>query len=350
MEKIKKDNIITAISVHSSRVSACISALSKEEGLLVTGLGKSEGRLLGGKGVLDIDVLSRAIRKALRMAREESGSEGQKAFISVSGGNIFSEKSRGIAKLNLRGEEITDKNIKDALKVANTMPINIEKEIIHSIPQDFVVDGQSDIENPVGLYGVKLEIEALLVMAHVPFLQNIVKAMNLAGIDMEDIVFSGIASSKCLLSAETEKKGVILLEIDNSYTSGCLFYDNLLRGTAVVEKSVIQDGVLEELKSKLDKIRRDKTVSKIYLTGGGFIHEDFVEKVNLIFGIPSETSYVRNAKGRARDIKNTSHLTSIGLALYGAERRLEGLTRRKGRPRILQKISRSVGDFISDYF
>ncbi len=350
MEKMKKNDIIAAFSIHSSRVSACISVPGEDGTPLITGLGKSEGKLLGAKGVLNIDVLSRAIRESLAAAQEEAGVEPRKALVSVSGGNINSEKSRGIVKLSQRGEEVSDRNISDALKIANTIPMNTEKEIVHSIPQNFILDGQRGIEDPIGLYAVKLEIEALLVTAHLPFLQNIVKALNLAGLDLEDIAFSGIASSKCLLSRETESKGILLMEIDNSYTASSLFFGNVLRGLAVEERSVIKNGVLEALRSKIDRMRGDKTLSRIFLTGGGYIHEDFIEKVNTVFGIPSEAAYVRNVKGSARDINNASHLASMGLALYGMERRRENSKGRKMGPGIIRRISRSLGDFINEYF
>jgi len=350
MEKVKKSDIITALSIHSSRVSACISAPGEDGDPHIAGLGKSEGKLLGEKGVLSIDRLSGVIREALARAREEAKTEPRKVLVCVSGGNINSEKSRGIVKLSQRGEEISERNIKDALKIANTIPINMEKEIIHSIPQSFILDGQKGIEDPVGLFGVKLELEALLVTAHLPFLQNIVKAVNLAGLDLEDVAFSGIASSKCLLSGDTEKKGIILMEIDNHYTACSLFFGNVLRGVAVEEKSAIKEGALEALRGKLDKMRGDKTISRIFLTGGGYIHEDFIEKVNTIFGIPSEMAYVRNVKGSARDIRNTFHLTSMGLALYGLERRRESSAGKRRGSRIIRKISKSIGDFINEYF
>ena len=152
MEKVKKADIVAAISIYSSRVSACIATLDKEAYPNIAGLGKSEGKLTGAKGVLDIDALSKAVRDSLKMAQEEAGVECSRALISISGANIESEKSKGMVKLGQRSEEISDKNVREVLKVAGTIPLDVEREIIHSIPQDFVVDGQSNIKNPVGLY------------------------------------------------------------------------------------------------------------------------------------------------------------------------------------------------------
>lgn len=350
MEKIGKADIVTALSVYSSRVSASIATLDEESRPNIMGLGKSEGRLLGKKGVLDIDALSRAIRDSLSMAQEEAKLRSPRALVSISGGSVKGQKSRGMVKLSQRGEEITEKKIREVLKVANTVPMNIEREIMHSIPQDFIIDGQNNVRNPVGLYGVKLEVEALLITAHLPFLQNIVKSLNLAGIELEDIVFSGIAASHCLLFPQgLEEKGALLMEIDNNFTVLSVFFDSVLRGIDVDEKSVITDGVLEEFRGKIDKIRGNKPVSKVLLSGGGYIHEDFIEKVDAVFGIPSQVAYARNIRGSAKDINNPAHLTSMGLACYGLQRRKDSI--RKGNNfGLLHKLSKRVGEFIEEYF
>ena len=260
------------------------------------------------------------------------------------------EKARGMVRLSHRGEEISNKNIKDALKTAEIIPLNVAREIIHSVPQNFIVDGQKNIKNPVGLYGVKLEVETLLITSHLPFLQNIIKSLSLAGVELEDIIFSGIATSKSLLSQATEGKGIILLEIDNNFTSASFFFDNVLNGIDIQEESVISDGVLKSLKENVDKIRGEKPISKILLAGGGYIHEDFIEKVDSIFGIPSETAYLKGLKGTARDMNNPAHLTSAGLALYGLERRREDSIYKRVGSRLLNKVTKRVGNFLNEYF
>lgn len=350
MEKVNKGDIIQAISIYSSMVSSCIATLDDGANPNIVGLGKSEGRLLGGKGVLDIDTLSRAIRDSLSIAQEESSLVYPKAFVSISGGSIKSEKSRGMVKLGQRGEEISERGVREVLKVANALPIDIEREIIHSIPQDFIIDGQNNVKNPVGLYGVKLEVDALLITAHLPFLQNIIKSLNLSGIELEDIVFSGVAASHSLLSPqENEQKGIVLIEIDNNFTALSVFFDNVLIGVGIEEKSIITDGVLERLKAKVDKIRGNKPISKILLAGGGYVHEDFIEKVDSIFGIPSQMAYTRNVRGSAKEMNNPAHLTSIGLALYGLQNRRDSIGKGNNLG-LLHKISRRVGEFINEYF
>lgn len=348
MEKLKKD-VLTAFAIGSSHVSACIAMLDKDRGASIIGLGKSEGKLIGKKGVLEIDALTRAMRDSLKTAQEEADISCPKALVSISGGSINIKKSTGMIKIGQKGGEISDKNVRDAIRVAEAIPIAIEREIIHSIPQDFIIDDQEGVKNPVGLYGVKLEVKSLLIAAHFPFLQNITKCLNLAGVELDDIVFSGIASSKSLLSEETEGKGVILIEIDNNFTTLSVFFDNVLRGVDIHQKSVIANGVLEVLKKKVDEIRSNKPISKIILAGGAYVHEDFIEKVDSIFGIPSQMGYLQDIRGSARDIYNPAHLSSVGLALYGLERRANMGSKRQSFG-LLHKARRRVSDFLEEYF
>jgi len=351
MEKVKKDDIVTALAVYSSRVSACIAVLDKENRPNIAGLGKSEGKLMGAKGIFDIDALSKAIRDALKAAQEEAKLECPRTFVSISGGNIGSENARGMINLGQRGEEISEKNVIGVLKMADTIPLNIEREIIHSVPQDFAVDGQHGIENPVGLYGVKLEAETLLVTIHIPFLQNVIKCLNLAGIELEDVVFSGIAASKSLLSHEDAKgKGALLIEIDDNFTAASVFFDGTLKGLDIRQRSVIAEGTLETLKEKINKIRGNRPISKIILAGGSFIHEDFIEKVDSIFGIPSHMAYARDIKGSAGDINNPANLTAIGATLYGFEERKKGLSAKKDGVGLLSKTTKKINDFLNEYF
>ncbi|MBN1872100.1 MAG: hypothetical protein JW800_05950, partial [Candidatus Omnitrophica bacterium] len=169
MEKVKAKDSVTSISIHSSRVAACVVALDEDNKPFVLGVGKADGKLLGGKGILNIDALSKAMMEALSIAQSESGCRSHKVVASIAGGSVESELSRGIVKLSSKGEEIKPKHVKSALKIADAIPVDRVKDIVHSIPQNFIVDGQPDIQNPIGLHGVKVEIETLLITAHTPF-------------------------------------------------------------------------------------------------------------------------------------------------------------------------------------
>jgi len=349
MEKINKKNAVAALSVYSSRVSACVAVLGEDGLANVIGLGKSEGKFMGSTGILDIDALSGALRDSLKIAQEESGTDLSRVLVGVTGGSIGSEKSRGMVRLSHKSEEITQRRIREVMKVADVIPAGIEKSVIHSIPQHFTVDGQGGIKNPTGLYGVKLEAETLLITAPVPFLQNTVKCLNMAGLDAEDIVFSGIAASRCLLSGQGGEGGVVLMEIDNNFTVLSIFFDGTLIAVDVYGKSVISDGAIEVLKKKIDKIRGGRPVSRVILAGGSYVHEDFIEKMEAVFGVPSQAAYARNIRGSAKDINNPANITSIGLAVYGLMRKKENMARRKGGG-LLGEATRKVGDFLSEYF
>lgn len=350
MEKLNNGNMVAALSIGSSRVSACIAKIDAGGGADIAGLGKAEGRLMGKKGVLDADAMSSAMRASLKTAEVEAGIEATKAFISISGANIISEKGRGMVKLGKKGEEIFSRHVKSALRVAEAMPLSMEREIIHSIPQSFAVDGQNGIKNPAGLYGVKLEVEALVIAVDIPFLQNIIKCLNMAGIELEDAVFSGIATARCVLPKEGEAGGIVLIEADNSFTALSIFFDNVLRGVDVYDKNIFQEGALEYLRDATDRMRGTKPVSKIIITGSALLPEEIIERLETVFMVPSQIAYPRRIKGTAKDINNPAHITSMGLAMYGADRKSAVLPAVGSKLGVFNRLAGRLKALFNDYF
>lgn len=350
MEKINKENIVTALNIGSTRVSACVAKRDAAGTVSIVGMGRAEGKLMGKKGVLDIDTMSSAIRVSLKMAEVESGVETARAFVSISGANITSEKGRGMVKLGKKGEEIFNRHVKSALRVAEAVPISMEKEIIHSISQNFTVDGQSGIKNPIGLYGVKLEVEALIIAADVPFLQNVIKCLNIAGVELEDVVFSGIATARCVFPKELETGGIVLIEADSNFTSLSIFFDNVLRGIDVYDKNIFQEGALEYLRDITDSMRGARPISKIIITGSSFLPEEIIERLETVFRVPSQIGYPRNIKGSAKDINNPIYMTSIGLAVYGLEKRLAALPGAGSKLGFFHKMIGNLKALFTEYF
>lgn len=350
MEKIDKENITAALSIGSSRVSACIVRIDAAGTPSIIGLGKAEGKLMGKKGVLDVDIMSSAMRSSLEMAEVEAGIAAARVFVSISGANIASEKGRGMIKLGKKGEEIFDRHVRSALKVAEAMPLGMEKEIIHSIPQSFAVDGQNGIKNPIGLYGVKLELEALVIAVDVPFLQNIIKCLNIAGVELEDAVFSGIAAARCVFLKETGPGGIVLIEADASFTALSIFFDGVLRGVDVYDKNIFQEGALEYLRDAADRLRGTRPVSRIIITGNSFLPEEIIERLETVFRVPSQIGYPRHIKGTAKEINNPAYITSIGLAMYGADKKFAVLSTAGSKPGFFNRIAGRLKAMFNDYF
>ncbi|MDD5681570.1 MAG: hypothetical protein PHI59_10075 [Candidatus Omnitrophica bacterium] len=347
---MNKENTVMALNIGSSRISVCIANTDAAGAVNIIGLGRAEGRLMGKKGVLDVDAMSSAMRVSLKMAEVEAGTEITRAFISISGANITSEKGRGMVKLGKKGEEIFNRHVKSALRVAEAVPISLEKEIIHSIPQTFAVDGQNGIKNPIGLYGVKLEVEALIIAADVPFLQNIIKCLNMAGIELEDVVFSGIATAKCVFPKEPETGGIVLIEADSNFTALSIFFDNILKGVDVYGGNIFQAGALEYLRDVTDRIRGTRPISKIIITGSSFLPEEIIERLEAAFRVPSQIGYPRNIKGTAKDINNPIYMTSMGLAIYGLEKRLVAQPRMGSKLGFFHKMVGRLKSLFTEYF
>lgn len=350
MEKMNRENIITAVNAGSSRITACIANIESDGSIAVMGLGKADGRFMGNKGVLDIDVLSNAMRYALKAAEQEAGLEITRAFAGISGANITSEKSRGMVRLGKRGEEILSRHVKGALRIAEAVPLGMEKEIIHSIPQSFVVDGQGGIKNPLGLCGVKMEVEALLITIDMPFLQNIIKCLNIAGVELEDAVFSGIATAACVFPGKEEPGCAILIEADNNFTSLSVFFDDILRGVDVCGVNILQASAMELLRESAGGICGSRRVSKIIITGSSFLSEEVIERLEAAFKAPVEIGYSRNIKGTARDINNPAYITAMGLAIYGAGKRLADAPAFNSGAGIFKKITGRLKALFTEYF
>jgi len=339
---------VSALALNSNRISASVVRLNEDGEPFVTGLGKFEGRIMGSSGVLDIDRMARGMKTALSKAFEESGDEPKQLLLGVSGASVSCETARGIVKIGNKNGEITKTHLREVMKIAEMLPVDRARQILHSIPQDFILDGQDGIANPLGLAGMKLETETLLVTAYAPFIQNVTKALNLAGKEARDIIFSVFAVSDSVFERQDKPKGVALLEIDDAFTSVSFFYGNLLRGLKVERSSAISEGALERLSKGLDKMRGGRAVSEIILLGGSYVHEDFVEKVNRVFGIPSRMAYLRQVKGSAKDISSPAHIPSISLCLYGlVSSSPDSDIIRQG---LLGRARRRLGEFIEEYF
>lgn len=347
---MNKENIITAMNVGSSRITVCIANIQYDGSIAVIGLGKADGKFMGNKGVLNIDVLSNAMQYALTTAEQEAGFEVAQAFVSISGANITSEKSKGMIRLGKRSEEIFNRHIRNVLRVAEAVPLGLEKEIIHSIPQSFVVDGQDGIKNPLGLYGVKMEVDALLVAADMPFLQNIIKCLNIAGVELEDAVFSGIATAACVFPKEEDPGCVILLEADNSFTSLSVFFNDVLRGIDVCGANILHTSAMESLVKSAGKICGPMPVSKIIITGSSFPSDDIIERLEAAFGVGAEIGYPRTIRGSARDINNPAYITAMGLAIYGAEKRLAEMPIAGPNGSIFNKAVNRLKTLFAEYF
>ncbi|MAF81155.1 cell division protein FtsA [bacterium] len=187
------------------------------------------------KGVItDVEAAVSSIGRALDVAERMAGVPIEHAYVSINGSHIMSQNSRGVIAVSRADGEITDDDVARVINAAQAISLPSNREILHVLPQDFVVDGQEHIHDPVGMTGVRLEVETHIIEGSAPFIKNITKALNQAGVHVEDFVFAPLAAAEAVLEKRQRELGVVLIDLGAGTTSMVAYEENSLLHTAVL--------------------------------------------------------------------------------------------------------------------
>lgn len=229
-----KDKYITGIDIGSSKITTLIASVSPEGRINITGASSVPSRGLRKGQIVDIEETVLAITESLEAAERMAGYSVERAFVSVSGTHIQSQNSKGVVAVADPESEITENDVGRVLEAARAISLPSSREIIHVLPRQFTVDGQEGIKDPVAMTGIRLEVETHIISGSTTALKNLIKVMSEVGIEVEGLVFSGLASAESVLS-ETEKElGVILVDLGGGatelsmYVEGALSYSSVL--------------------------------------------------------------------------------------------------------------------------
>lgn len=229
-----KDKIISAIDIGSSKVTTIIGAGVRDEKLSVIGVSTVPSKGLRKGQVVDIDEAVASISESVDSAERMAGISIGSAYVSVGGAHLGSQNSKGVVAVSQPEGEITANDVKRVVDAARAVSIPSSREIIHVLPRDFVVDGQAGIKDPVGMTGIRLEVDTQIVTGATTAIRNLAKCIGEVGIDIESVVFSGLASSESVLS-ETEKElGVILIDMGAGTTAVAIWVDGALSFSSVL--------------------------------------------------------------------------------------------------------------------
>lgn len=221
----KKDKVIVGIDVGSSKITTIIATSEEESQVNVIGVASEPSRGLRKGQVVDIDEAVDAITQSLEAAERMAGYSAGIAFVSVDGMHVESQNSKGVVAIGNPNGEISEDDVMRVVEAARAISLPSTKEILHVIPRNFIVDSQAGIKDPIGMNGVRLEVETHIVTGAATALRNIAKCVSQVGVDVEGMVFSGLASSYSVLT-ETEKElGVILIDFGGGTTDICIFTD-----------------------------------------------------------------------------------------------------------------------------
>ncbi len=227
----KKGNVIVGLDIGTTKTCAIVGEV-KETGIDIIGIGSCPSEGLRKGVVVNIESTVDAVRKAVDEAEHMSGCEISSVYAGIAGGHIKGQNSLGIVAI--KGREVDEDDVERAIEAAKAIAIPLDREILHTLPQSYVVDEQDGIRDPVGMSGVRLEAKVHIVTGAVTSVQNIVKSVTRVGLDVNDIVLEQLASSEAILSEDEKDLGVALMDIGGGTTDIAVFSEGSIKHTAVL--------------------------------------------------------------------------------------------------------------------
>ena len=231
---MKNADIVVGIDIGSSKIATLIGRVD-EDVINILGVSESPSKGVKKGQIVNIEEASDAINASLDSAERMAGHSIDRVFVSVSGVNIESQNSKGVVAVSQPNGEISEYDVERVLEAAGAVSLPSTREIIHVIPKTFTVDGEGGIKDPVGMSGVRLEVDTHIITANLAGVKNIEKILSSeAGVNVQSLVFAGLASSLSVLS-ETEKElGVVLADIGAGVTNIAIYVDGALSYTSVI--------------------------------------------------------------------------------------------------------------------
>src|SRR6056300_697141 len=219
----REGTIVVGLDIGTTKICAVVGEVTGRE-INIIGIGTHPSIGLRKGVVVNIESTVESIKKAVEEAELMAGCEISSVCIGIAGGHITGFNSRGIVAI--KGSEITENDVERVIDAARAVAIPMDREVIHVLPQEFIVDDESGIQNPVGMAGVRLEAKIHIVTGAVTSAHNIVKCCNRSGLDVCDIVLESLASGEAVLSGEEKELGVALLDLGGGTTDLAIFSGN----------------------------------------------------------------------------------------------------------------------------
>jgi cell division protein FtsA len=229
-----KNSYVVGLDIGTKKVAAIIGEITEEKKVEIIGIGTAESRGLRKGIVVNLDSTVEAVKKAQEEAELMAGVEIDAAFIGISGAHIKSFNSRGVIAVSGKNREISREDIKRVIEQSKAVSIPPDREIIHIIPQEFVVDDQDGIKDPLGMSGIKLEVNVHIVTGAITSVQNLRTCVARAGIEIEQVVLNQIATSSSILTHDEMELGVGLIDIGGGTTEVAIFERGSLWYTSVI--------------------------------------------------------------------------------------------------------------------
>jgi cell division protein FtsA len=409
-KKGKRENIVVGLDIGTTKICAIVAEVS-DRGVDIVGIGTHPSKGLRKGVVINIDATVESIRKAVEEAELMAGVEINSVYCGIAGSHIRGFNSHGIVAVKNR--EVSENDMKRVIDAARAVAIPMDREIIHVLPQEFIVDEQDGIMEPLGMSGVRLEAKVHIVTGAVTSAQNIIRCCNRTGLEVNDIVLEQLAASDAVLIPDEKELGVALADIGGGTTDLVVFSQGAVRQTAVFglggnhltndiavglrtplvesEKIKIKYGcALTSMVKKEEMIevpsvggRRARVLSRqilaeiieprmeeiftlvhreilksgyenlipsgVVLTGGTASLEGLPELVEQIFNLPVRRGYPSGIGGLMDVVNNPMYAAGVGLVLYGRRHRSEGRFKSSDR-NLFGKVAQRMKRWFSDFF
>ena len=384
-------NLVVALDIGTSKVAALVAELRADGSLEILGMGSHESKGLKKGVVVNIESTVNAVQRALEEAELMADCKIASAFTGIAGSHIKSFNSTGMVAIKDR--EVSAVDVERALETAKAVNIPTDQQILHVLRQEFIIDGQEDVREPVGMSGVRLEVKVHIITGAVSAAQNIVKCVRRCGLDVNDLILQPLASARAVLSEDELDLGVCLVDIGGGTTDLAIFTHGAIRHTAVIpiagdqitndiamalrtptaeaEAIKTRHGVAlrqladpnemievpgigdraprvmsrqtlaeviepraEELFSLVQQVLRESGYeellsSGIVLTGGSSMMQGMVELGEEIFHMPVRIGVPRYSGGLAEVVRSPRYATAMGLLLEGASQLQQGRVARQ---------------------
>ena len=231
MGKPKQDEIVVGLDIGTTKIAAIVGEVT-EDGTDIIGIGTAPSKGLRKGVVVNIDATVKAIQHAIVEAENMAGCEISTVYASISGGHIRGINSHGVVAV--KDKEIRDTDIARVIDAAKAMAIPLDREVLHVLPQQYIIDDQDGIRDPLGMAGVRLESKVHIVTTAVTSGQNVVKCANRCGLQVADIVLDPLASAEAVIEDDEKELGVALIDVGGGTADIALFADGAIVHTAVL--------------------------------------------------------------------------------------------------------------------
>jgi cell division protein FtsA len=379
-------NLVVGLDIGTSKIVCIVAEINDEDVLEIIGMGTHPSRGLRRGVVVNIEATVNAIQRALEEAELMADCRIASAYVGIAGSHIKSFNSTGMVAIKDR--EVTALDVERAIDTARAVNIPTDQQILHVLRQEFIIDGQDDVREPIGMSGVRLEVKVHMVTGAVSAAQNIVKCVRRCGLEVNDLILQPLASARAVLSEDESDLGVCLVDIGGGTTDVAIFTQGAIRHTAVIpiagdqitndiamalrtptvdaENIKIGHGValrqladpnqmievpgigerapramsrqtlaevieprVEELFSLVQQVLRDSGLeellsSGIVLTGGSSVMQGMVELGEEIFHMPVRVGIPRYSGALAEVVRSPRYATVVGLILEGVSQMRQG--------------------------